>query len=241
MRDRSTAKKTARTSTLAGAPPAPPETRPAPPAPGDKAERMSFTLTGDGKPDFDRMHVRTREKLTAMFQDPAVARSFGAAPVAGDGAPDAIGIPRDVVLYLTASLSQIQAAIIGRITKAPASIVNAIAPWSLDEQKMIAEPLGSVLDKYAGPQLSKYGTEFALLATLGVITDRKLTAIREAMAAHRPIQFPMAAPRVSDHIFPPLQTPTPAEVPAVDIDWSKMQMGNSDAPSVTPPAPAAEA
>lgn len=175
---------------------------------------MSFTLDESGKPDIERMHPKTKERLITLLRDPEVARSLGLGAESSSGPTISVELPREYVLYFVGALSQFQTWALSRATKAPDHIIDAIAPWSPAEQDQIADPLGKVLEKYAGDTLTKYGPEIGLGTALLFITMKKLELIEKAIAASR---GPQAHPRQAGEVR---SWPAPS---ADVIDWTAVR------------------
>lgn len=163
-------------------------TPPAPPAPGkpgksaDKEKRniLAILLKDDGvTPDFDRMRPDTRTKFETA------ARTLGIVPAAGSGSSTANALPAEIGLALAQAIATIDQAIVARVTKAPRELVD-LAAWTPEEKSAVAPLALAVANKYGGSVLSKYGEECALALTLVTLTQAKIAAIRQGMAAHRP-------------------------------------------------------
>ena len=198
-----------------GAPSPAPVPTAVPDVAGPKTERMSFTLDASGKPDVERMHPKTRERVAAMFRDPDVARSFGLTGDEAAAGGGAVSVPRDLVMWMTATLSQLQMLLILRTTKAPAPIVQQFGGWSKEEQEAIADPLGQVLDKYAAGPMSKYGPEINLAGILLAVTMKKIQIVNDMTERHRatgprpePARFPQR---------PEVMPGLPADAPLSDL------------------------
>jgi hypothetical protein len=172
-----------------------------------EADRLTIPLDKDGLPDFGSMRDKTRERVKKIVSDPAVARELGLDDA--KSSPAVSTIPPFLTRAVVNALSQLDTIVIARITGAPAPIVLAVAPYTQEEKDAIAPALESILNKYGGKVLNKWGDEVALLTLLSAITLQKVEAVRAAMAAHRP-----AAP-VLVHPSAPAPAPAaPAESPA---------------------------
>ena len=146
----------------------------------ERLPTLTIPLDKDGRPSIENMREKTKEKVKRLISDPAVARLLG---VERDAAPAVGSLPREVVLALVTAVGQLETILIARVTKAPASIVKAIAPYTPEEQTAIAGPLGNILDKYSPAVLSRYGDELSLVVLLSTITMSKIEAVRAAMQA----------------------------------------------------------
>lgn len=170
--------------------------------------RLTINLDDNDKPDFSAMRDKTRDKLKSLIQDPGVAKELG---ITRDEAPARSNVlPPFVKTAAVRMLSQLDTLIVARVTQAPPAIVLAVAPYTPEEQAMIAEPLENVLNKYGGKLLSRWGDEVALAGLLAMITMTKIEAVRAAVAANRP-----PAPVVVHPSAP--QSPAPEPPPTTDL------------------------
>ena len=154
----------------------------------EKPDRLAVKLQPDGSVDWDRVRPATRE----AFQ--RAARSLP-----GAGASSApVDLPPFVGAALVGALAQIDAAIVGRLTKAPPDVLR-LAAWT-DAEKAMVEPAAlAVANKYGGDVLSKYGEECTLALALVTITTNKIALIRRALhesAAPVPNQTSPVTPAV---------------------------------------------
>jgi len=160
------------TATAAPAPPSSDSER------ADKPNRLSIPLDANGRPALDRMQDEKRRKLLAILRDEDFAKSAGIIARA-----ETSEFPPLLIGPIIKAISQLEALILARMTKADPEIIRAVALYTPEESAMIAEPLQAVLNKYGSGLLTKYGDEAALLMLLGMNAMQKLEAIRAAQAA----------------------------------------------------------
>jgi hypothetical protein len=149
----------------------------------EKIERISLQLGKDGRIAFDSLRPATRDKFAALLADPEARRTFGLTSDAqgAPAAPAEPAIPTELIRPQVGLLSALETALIARVTKAPADLVTAIAPYTPAEIDAIAPALGAVINKHVpAGWTSKYGEEAALVVLLGSFTYQKITAIRDA-------------------------------------------------------------
>lgn len=156
--------------------------------------RLAIPLGSDGKVAVDRMRQGTRDQLAAMLKDGDLARSLGVAP-----AETTAVIPPQLIAPVINALSQIEMIVVSRLTHAPADLVIKIAAYTPEEKDMLAEPVATVLNKYGGKVLGKWGDEVTLAVLLISLTASKVAAIQDAMrmpGTVRPFVVPVSdAPR----------------------------------------------
>lgn len=192
-------------------PAAVPDSTPA--KPRAENDRLTIPLDKDGRPDFASMRDKTRDRVRKIVSDPAVARELG---IVSDAAPAVSTLPPFVTRAAIQALSQLDTIIVSRATGAPASVVLAIAPYTEKEADAIAPALESVLNKYGGSILNKWGDEVALLTLLGAITMQKIEAVRAAMAANPRPPAPVIVHPSSVPAAPSAPSDEPPAAPVLD-------------------------
>jgi hypothetical protein len=198
--------------------PAPlPDTTPAKP-PRAENDRLTIPLDKDGRPDFASMRDKTRERVRKVISDPAVARELGITP---DAAPAAKVLPRELTMAAVTMISQLETIIIARVTKAPAAIVLAVAPYTPEEKELIAPALENVLNKYSPAVLNKWSDEIALTVLLSTLTMRKIEAVRAAAGASGPARGP--APVIQHPSAPAPAAPASEPEPVAQLDPEVIQ------------------
>ena len=121
----------------------------------DKPNRISFYVTSDRLPEWDRMHPRTITQLSELLKNKEVQEKLGISLAAGQAQEiSEIGFGEDeanALLDLVASINSTAAA---RIYEVPAEITSQAFQFTPDHRRKITPPLTRVLNKW-GPSILK--------------------------------------------------------------------------------------
>ena len=148
--------------------PIPPANPSAPePVSEEKVNRISFPLDKDGKPDWDKMHGKTREKVKSLLGDSSAAKASGVPqPTIEVFDPQWTGTLFDTIGKLEAFAAQ-------KIYGFPAEIADKAFTYSEMEKAKLAGPTARVINKYAPVWLEQYKDEIALAGLFVTITAVK--------------------------------------------------------------------
>jgi len=141
--------------------------------------RLAIPLDKEGRVLVGNMRETSRDKLKSLLTNAALAKELG---ISSDAATaPGMALPPELMYPLISGLSIFETIIVARATRAPREIVERIVPYSREETKLLAPALATVLEKYSGSFLSKYGDEAALAALLVSMTINKISLVREEM------------------------------------------------------------
>jgi len=135
--------------------------------------RFTLNVTPEGKIDFSRMQTSTREKLRAMFADPAVAEALGMSGAAAPGIVDVI--PPGMVAGMWDMFGKLQQLVMPLFfPKVKPDIWTQVFIYSPEEKAQLIPPTTRVLNKYATEWMIKYQDELLLAGLFLTITFAKI-------------------------------------------------------------------
>lgn len=183
------------------------------PKPEKKFERFGINLNPDGSLS-DRMHPDTRAKLAALVSDPRTAEILGTSkPVTVPADPAAPTVPAFLIPVAVQALNQITIVLAAKtVNLAPDRIID-IARYSDEETEQIAGPLATVLNKYGGKWVSRWGPELALVTAFGMITYQKIAALQIIAEKESPKDARAGRPEPSPLRIVPAAEPQAAAEP----------------------------
>lgn len=139
----------------------------APAMEAEKVNRLSFPLDADGKPDWDKMHAKTREKVKSLFGDSTVSKTSGVPqPTVEVFDPAWTGTLFDTI-------GKIEAFAATKLYKFPPEVADKAFTYSEIEKAKLAGPTARVINKYAPLWLEQYKDEIALAGLFVTITAVK--------------------------------------------------------------------
>lgn len=153
--------------------------------PPDAGSRLSIPLHADGSVALDRMRGDTRERLAKILADPTTGRQLGISSEAVQVLPAGLGA---ALVQVVADLDLL---IVAKMSGAPLPLVKQVGTWTPEEKAIVAPSLETVLNKYGGRYLGKFGDELALGMLLVSITTQKVAAVRELAAEQKPRAVPV--------------------------------------------------
>jgi hypothetical protein len=144
-----------------------PENPSAPSVESEKVNRISFPLDADGKPDWDKMHGKTREKVKSLLGDSSAA--------------NASGVPQPTIEVfdpawtgaLFDTLGKIEAFAATKIYNFSSEVADKAFTYSQAEKDKLAGPTAKVINKYAPVWLEQFKDEIALAMLFVTITAVK--------------------------------------------------------------------
>jgi hypothetical protein len=147
--------------------PLPIPANPSAPEVEEKVNRISFPLDANGKPDWDKMHGKTREKVKSLLGDSSVSKTSGVSqPTIEVFDPAWTGTLFDTIGKIEAFAAQ-------KLYKFPPEIADRAFTYSEMEKAKLAGPTAKVINKYAPLWLEQYKDEIALAGLFVTITAMK--------------------------------------------------------------------
>lgn len=152
-------------------------------APDEKVNRMSFPLDSNGKPDWDKMHGKTKEKLKALLGD--------------SSANSTSGVPQPVIEVFDASwtgaifdtIGKLESFAAAKIYGFPPDIADKAFTYTAAEKEKLAVPTAKVINKYAPLWLEQYKDEIALAMLFVTITAMKFQMASMLAAQYKAAGF----------------------------------------------------
>jgi hypothetical protein len=185
----------------------------APVVESEKVSRLSFALDSNGKPDWDKMHEKTRVKVKELMGEGASKTAVASTPVEVFD-PAWCGTMFDVV-------GKIESFAAAKLYKMPQEVADRAFTYSQAEKDKLAGPTAKVINKYAPLWLETYKDEIALAGLFVMITAMKfqmatmlMTQLNKTGAVSP--QAPSPSPKVVD-VRPDLSG-IEAEILKVDPD-----------------------
>ena len=139
----------------------------------EKAARLSFALDSNGKPDWDKMHEKTRVKVKELMGEGATKTATAPAVEVFD--PAWCGTMFDVI-------GKIESFAASKLYKMPSEIADRAFTYSQAEKDKLAGPTAKVINKYAPAWLELYKDEIALAGLFVMITAMKFQMATALMA-----------------------------------------------------------
>ena len=135
----------------------------------EKPNRISFNMTPEGAPDWERMLPKTRAQLTDLLKSKSVQKELGITEQEAKEITE-IGFGEDEANAFLDLLSNIDAAAASKIYGVPMEITSQAFAFTPDHRKKINPPMVRVLNKW-GPSILKtwkdeIGLTIVLLAVL---------------------------------------------------------------------------
>lgn len=163
----------------------------------EKVNRISFPLDKDGKPDWDKMHGKTREKVKSLLGDSSAVKTSG--------------VPQPVVEVFDPAWTGTLYDVIGKITSFASVKIYGLSPeiaeqafsYSVAEKDKLAGPTARVINKYAPVWLEQYKDEIALAGLFVTITAIKFQMAMGLMAAQKAMgqaSTPKSKPHVVESV-----------------------------------------
>jgi hypothetical protein len=137
-------------------------------------QRLSVQLDEGGRIAWDRMRPATREQLTKVLSDPAVAQQLGTAAPGAASAPGLESTMLAGVIYNAASSLMVALARRSGYTAEQASVLS----FNSAEVEQLAPLTGKVLDKWL--PAGKYQDELMLALALTATVGGKISMLRKS-------------------------------------------------------------
>jgi len=119
----------------------------------EKPNRISFNVTSEGGPDWERMLPKTRTQLTELLNNKSVQKELGMSE-AQSKEISALGFGDDEANALLDVLSKIDSVAAAKIYGVPMEVTAQAFEFTPDHRKKINPPLTRVLNKW-GPAILK--------------------------------------------------------------------------------------
>jgi len=119
----------------------------------EKPNRISFNVTNEGAPDWERMLPKTRAQLTDLLKDKSVQKELGISETQAAQITE-MGFGEDEANALLDLLGNIDSVAASKIYGVPGEITAKAFAFTPDHRKKINPPLTRVLNKW-GPAIVK--------------------------------------------------------------------------------------
>jgi hypothetical protein len=131
----------------------------------EKPDRISFYVSPDGSPEWDRISASTKEKLTAILKNEKVQRELGITQEQAKSISE-MGFGEDEANALLDLLGGIDAMAASAVYKIPPDICSKAFTFSPDQRKKINPPLQRILNKWSPMILKTWKDEIGLAMVL---------------------------------------------------------------------------
>jgi hypothetical protein len=186
----------------------------------EKADRLSFFMSAEGVPDWERMIPATRERLASVLQNPKVQKELGFSKEEARTISE-IGFGDDEANALLDILGSIDSFAASAIYKVPPDICSKAFTFTPDQRKKISPPMQRVLNKWAPMILKTWkdeiGLGMVLLATLNAQV-RVMHILDEQRKKNTPQKAPATVTPISGTANPPA-TDAVAKDETPKADW----------------------
>ena len=182
----------------------------------EKPNRISFNVTPEGVPDWERMLPKTRAQLTELLKDKAVQETLGLNTEQVKKIEE-IGFGEDEANALLDLLSSIDSIAASKIYKVPHEVTSEAFAFSADHRKKINPPLARVLNKWGPAILKTWKDEIGLGIVLFAVLNSQVRLMHILESKRRKNLTPPPAPRpVTSISEAPREIPKPEPAPVVE-------------------------
>lgn len=179
----------------------------------EKQDRLSFYLSPDGIPAWDRISPQTKEKLTSILQNKLVHKELGFSVEEVKQAEAALTIGDEEANALLDLLSSIDSMAASMIYKIPSEITSQAFAFTPEHRKKINPPLTRVLNKWAPAMLKTWKDEIGVAIVLSAVLNSQVR-LMHALEEKRKKNLPQSLQRP---LAPVAEMPQPAK-PETKID-----------------------
>jgi hypothetical protein len=127
----------------------------------EKPNRISFNVTPEGAPDWERMQPKTKTQLTEVLQNKAVQKELGISQEQAKQISE-IGFGEDEANALLDLLGNIDSVAASKIYGIPGEITSQAFAFTPDHRKKINPPLARILNKWGPAMLKTWKDEIGL-------------------------------------------------------------------------------
>lgn len=131
----------------------------------EKPNRISFNMTPDGAPDWERMLPKTKAQLTELLKSKSVQKELGITEQEAKEITE-IGFGEDEANAFLDLLSSIDAMAASKIYGVPMEITSRAFAFTPDHRKKITPPMARVMNKWGPAFLKTYKDEIGLAVIL---------------------------------------------------------------------------
>lgn len=177
----------------------------------EKPNRISFNMTPEGAPDWERMLPKTRAQLTDLLKSKSVQKELGISEQEAKEITE-IGFGEDEANAFLDLLSNIDAAAASKIYGVPMEITSQAFAFTPDHRKKINPPMVRVLNKWGPSILKTWKDEIGLTIVLLAVLNAQVR-VMHMMEDRRRKNAPAPKP-----VTPITQTPPKVEEKEVASD-----------------------
>ena len=191
-----------------------------PDAPGaieEKPDRISFYVSSDGAPEWDRISPQTKEKLTSILQNPKVQKELGFTKEQAKQLSES-DIGEDEANAILDLLSAVDAFAASRMYKIPMEITSQAFSFTPDHRKKINPPLVKVLRKWAPAAIRNWKDEVGLAIVLSATLNAQVRMMHALENNRKKIGAPAPAPKSNVTPINEPPAPKPEEKPVAKSD-----------------------
>jgi hypothetical protein len=183
-------------------------------ADSQKPNRISFNVTPDGSPDWNRMLPKTKEQLTELLKNKQVQEALGITPEEAKK-PEELGFGEDEANALLDFLSPIFSFSASRFYGVPMDITSQAFTFTPDHRKKVNPPLTRVLNKWGPSLIKQWKDEIGLAIILAAILNsqvRIMHMLEDKRKRETPRRPPAPVTPISETKPPVSVPPEPAPV-----------------------------
>jgi hypothetical protein len=158
----------------------------------EKPNRISFNVTPEGSPDWERMLPKTRAQLTDLLKDKSVQKELGISESQAKEISE-LGFGDDEANALLDLLSKIDSVAASKIYGVPMEVTVQAFEFTPDHRKKINPPLTRVLNKWGPAILKTWKDEIGLTMILFAVLNSQVT-VMHILEAKRKRNAPAPAP-----------------------------------------------
>jgi hypothetical protein len=179
-----------------------------PKAETEKLNRISFFVSNEGTPEWNRIAPQTKARLAAILQNPQVQKELGFTKEEAKEISE-LGFGEDEANTILDLLGTADSFAASLIYKVPADICSQAFSFSPDHRKKINPPLQRVLNKWAPAVLKTWKDEIGLAMILFATLNAQIRVMHMLDERRK-----KNIPRPVTPITPITEAPKPAE-PAI--------------------------
>lgn len=139
----------------------------------EKTPRVSFFVSPDGTPEWERMLPKTKEQLADILRNPNVQKELGVSPEEAKQIAE-MGFGEDEANALLDLIGNINAVAAAKIYGIPGEVTSKAFTFTADHRKKINPPLTRVLNKWAPLMLKTWKDEIGLGIVLFAVLNAQV-------------------------------------------------------------------
>jgi hypothetical protein len=194
-----------------------PELLPSPESEREKPSRISFNVTPDGAPDWERMQPRTKTQLTELLQNKSVQKELGFTPEQAKKIEE-IGFGEDEANALLDLLQGIDSIAASKLYGIPSEITSQAFTFSPDHRKKLGPVYARLLNKWGPAALKAWKDEIGAVVLTFAVINSQIRVMHILEEKRKKNVSPMSGPRSVTPISEPAQPRPEEKSVAVDID-----------------------